>query len=177
MNTDEGLRTQSRNRGANAGAEAGDKHASRRDPWEQTLLLLAGLCATEPHAQGLRPAELAPGPRIAEARCDDGRCRKSRNLREGRDATADAPCAAVVTLLEHLSPRTVALRWCSASCHYGYQIWVCSKARRAGVCAVSGRAIRRGDIIYRPNTRTPVLPVNVNAMIHLAALPDGSSVV
>jgi hypothetical protein len=35
---------------------------------------------------------------------------------------------------------------------------------------VSGKAIRRGDIIYRPYTRTPVLPVNVNAMIHLAAL-------
>ncbi|WP_375542491.1 DUF3331 domain-containing protein [Paraburkholderia sp. CNPSo 3272] len=38
------------------------------------------------------------------------------------------------------------------------------------MCAVSSKAIRRGDIIYRPCTRTPVLPVNVNATIHLPAL-------
>ncbi|TDG10822.1 DUF3331 domain-containing protein [Paraburkholderia guartelaensis] len=170
MNTDEGLRTRSRNRGACAGAVAGDTHASRPDPWEQTLLLLDRLCATEPHAQTPNPDELAPGPRITGPHRHDGRCRKSRDIRKASDATDDASSAAVVTLLDRLSPRTVALRWCSASCHYGYQIWVCAKARRAGVCAVSGKAIRRGDIIYRPYTRTPVLPVNVNAMIHLAAL-------
>jgi hypothetical protein len=169
MNTDEGLRTRSRNRGANAGAAGGNKHASRPDPWEQTLLLLDRLCTMEPHAQTLSPDELAPG-HIAEPRCYDGRCRKSRETRRGDNAADDAPCAAVVTLLDRLSPRTVALRWCSASCHYGYQIWVCAKARRAGVCAVSGKAIRRGDIIYRPYTRTLIVPVNVNAMIHLAAL-------
>ncbi|MFT0172895.1 DUF3331 domain-containing protein [Paraburkholderia mimosarum] len=167
MNTDEGLRTRSRNRSANAGAAAGNKRAARPDPWEQTLLLLDRLCAAEPHAQNTTPAELIPGPRIAEPHRYDGRCRK---IRPGRDATDAVSSAAVVTLLDRLSPRTVALRWCSASCHYGYQIWVCAKARRAGVCAVSGKAIRRGDIIYRPYTRTPVFPVNVNAMIHLAAL-------
>ncbi|MEM5313421.1 DUF3331 domain-containing protein [Paraburkholderia sp. JHI869] len=154
MNTDDGLRTRS----GSGGANAGDTLALRPDPWEQTLLLLDRLCASKPYAETEHHA--AP-------RGNDGRCRKGRKK---CDATGDAPCAAVVTLLEHLSPRTVALRWCSASCHYGYQIWVCAKARRAGVCAVSGKAIRRGDIIYRPYTRTPVLPVNVNAMIHLAAL-------
>jgi len=170
MNTDEGLRTRSRNRSANGGAAAGNKHAARPDPWEQTLLLLDRMCATEPQAQNTTPAELVPGPRIAEPHRYDGRCRKSRKIRPGCDATDAASSAAVVTLLDRLSPRTVALRWCSASCHYGYQIWVCAKARQAGVCAVSGKAIRRGDIIYRPYTRTPVLPMNVNAMIHLAAL-------
>ena len=164
MNTDEGLRTRSRNRRANAGTMAGNRHAARPDPWEQTLLLPDRLCATQPRAQSLSSTEPAPAPRIAGPHRNDGRCRKRC------DATGDAPCAAVVTLLDRLSPRTVVLRWCSASCHYGYQIWICAKARRAGVCAVSGKAIRRGDIIYRPYTRTPVLPVNVNAMIHLAAL-------
>lgn len=165
MNTEEGLR--SSNSGASARQMTGDKLALRPDPWEQTLLLLDRLCAKEPCARTLSRAGLAPGPRIAEPRANDGRCRQSRKERE---ATGDPPCAAVVTLLERLSPRTIALRWCSASCHYGYQIWVCAKARRSGVCAVSGKAIRRGDIIYRPYTRTPVLPVNVNAMIHLSAL-------
>ncbi|WP_233848798.1 DUF3331 domain-containing protein [Paraburkholderia sp. HD33-4] len=164
MNTDEVLRTRSRNSRANAAATAGNQHASRPDPWEQTLLLLDRLGATDPRAPSPNSTELAPAARIAGPHRNDGRCRK------GGDATIDAPCAAVVTLLERLSPRTVVLRWCSASCHYGYQIWVCAKARRAGMCAVSGKAIRRGDIIYRPSTRTPVLPVNLNAMIHLAAL-------
>ncbi|WP_429569681.1 DUF3331 domain-containing protein [Paraburkholderia sp. JPY419] len=163
MNTDEGLRTRSRNSRANLAAMAGNKHASRPDPWEQTLLLLDRLGAAESRAQSLSSTEPAPSARIAGPHRNDGRCGK------GRDATIDAPCAAVVTLLERLSPRTVVLRWCSASCHYGYQIWVCAKARRAGMCAVSGKAIRGGDIIYRPSTRTPVLPLNVNAMIHLAA--------
>ncbi|WP_233888376.1 DUF3331 domain-containing protein [Paraburkholderia flagellata] len=167
MNTDDGLRTRSSGSGAGAREMTGGKLALRPDPWEQTLLLLDRLCAKEPCAQTVSRADLAPGPRIAEPPRHDGRCRRSR---EARDAAGDAPCAAVITLLEHLSPRTIALRWCSASCHYGYQIWVCAKARRAGVCAVSGKAIRRGDIIYRPYTRTPVLPVNVNAMIHLSAL-------
>lgn len=167
MKTDDGLRTRLSGSGAGAREMTGDKLALRPDPWEQTLLLLDRLCAKEPYAQTVSRADLAPGPRIAEPPRHDGRCRRSR---KARDATGDAPCAAVITLLEHLSPRTIALRWCSASCHYGYQIWVCAKARRAGVCAVSGKAIRRGDIIYRPYTRTPVLPVNVNAMIHLSAL-------
>ena len=170
MNTDEGLQTRLRNRDVNAGAVAGSKRASRPDPWEQTLLLLDRLCAKEPCAETQSPAELASGRPIAEPQRNDGRCRKSRQIRKGPDTAGDAPCAAVITLLDRLSPRTVALRWCSASCHYGYQIWVCAKARRAGVCAVSGKAIHRGDIIYRPYTRTLVLPVNVNAMIHLAAL-------
>ncbi|WP_052405725.1 DUF3331 domain-containing protein [Paraburkholderia heleia] len=159
MNTDDGLRTQSRN----MGAMTGDKLVLRPDPWEQTLLLLDRLCTKEPRAETLNPPELTRAP----PRPDDGRCRK---LREKRDTTRDAPCVAVITLLERLSPRTVALRWCSASCHYGYQIWVCAKARRAGVCAVSGKAIRRDDLIYRPYTRTLVVPVNVNAMIHSFAL-------
>jgi hypothetical protein len=170
MNTDEGLQTRPRHSGANARAATGNQHAARPDPWEQTLLLLDRLCATEPPAQSQNPAERSPGPPIAGPHRSDGRCRKGRKIQQGNDATGDTPCAAVVTLLDRLSPRTIALRWCSASCHYGYQIWVCAKARRAGVCAVSGKAIRRGDIVFRPYTRTPVLPVNVNAMIHLAAL-------
>jgi hypothetical protein len=174
MNTDEALQTRPRNSGANARAVAGDPRASRPDPWEQTLLLLDRLCATEHPEESVNRAELAPGPDIEGLHRNGGRCRKGCKIQQGNgvtgDVTGDAPCAAVVTLLDRLSPRTVALRWCSASCHYGYQIWVCAKARRAGVCAVSGKAIRRGDVVYRPYTRTPVLPVNVNAMIHPAAL-------
>ncbi|WP_321939735.1 DUF3331 domain-containing protein [Paraburkholderia sp. J8-2] len=165
MNTDDGLRPI--HRSASARETTGEKRALCPDPWEQTLLLLDRLCAKAPCGEALSPAEIAASSRITGRRSNVGRCRKSLKT---DDATADAPCAAAITLLEHLSPRTIALRWCSASCHYGYQIWVCAKARRAGVCAVSGKAIRRGDIIYRPYTRTPVLPVNVNAMIHLSAL-------
>jgi hypothetical protein len=137
------------------------------DAWSQTLQLLDRLCEKQPCADAVSPADAARGPRAGRPRRDDVRC---RNGRANRETTREAPSAAVITLLERLSPKSVALRWCSASCHYGYQIWVCAKARRAGVCAVSGKAIRRGDMVYRPYTRTPVVPVNVNAMIHFSAL-------
>jgi hypothetical protein len=163
MNTDTGRRTLARN----TDALSGDKLVLCPDAWSQTLLLLDRLCAKEPCPDSLDSAGLAASGRAGRPRrAEKGRRRNNATM---RDMPCETPCAAAITLLERLTPRTVALRWCSASCHYGYQIWVCAKASRSGICAMSGRAIQRGDNIYRPYTRTQVIPVNVDAMIHLSA--------
>lgn len=60
----------------------------------------------------------------------------------------------------------------SMHCSYGDQIWHASRARSAGVCAMSGRAIRPGDAIYKPRPCRPA-PLNAEAMI-LRAVVHGA---
>jgi hypothetical protein len=52
----------------------------------------------------------------------------------------------------------------STHCSYGDQMWHASRARVAGVCAISGRAIQPGDEIYKPRPCRPA-PLNFRAMI------------
>jgi hypothetical protein len=52
----------------------------------------------------------------------------------------------------------------STHCSYGDQIWHATRARAAGVCVMSGRAIGPGDAIYRPRPCRPA-PLNAGAMI------------
>ncbi|MGF6773729.1 hypothetical protein P3T18_006243 [Paraburkholderia sp. GAS199] len=49
-------------------------------------------------------------------------------------------------------------------CSYGDQVWHASRARVAGVCALSGRAIQAGDAIFKPRPCRPA-PLNAGAMI------------
>jgi hypothetical protein len=58
---------------------------------------------------------------------------------------------------------TVAWRDSTSGC-YEDQIWRGVVARTSGICAVSGRSIKRGDRVYRPRATRPA-PTNANAMI------------
>lgn len=70
-----------------------------------------------------------------------------------------------IEVLDRLTTVSVVLSWRdSTGCSYGYQLWQKGVARRAGMCAISGLAIRRGDHIYRPGT-IGRLPSNAAAMI------------
>ncbi|WP_109482725.1 DUF3331 domain-containing protein [Paraburkholderia sp. C35] len=120
------------------------RRASRRDPWRETLVLLDQLCA----------------------HCDDNERRAAHSPRHIVRAQNGTP---VITVLERLSEKTIALRWCSTSCHYGDQIWVKGIARTGGVCVMTGRRIEAGDAIYRPRKCGSDKPINANAMAHLAA--------
>ena len=65
------------------------------------------------------------------------------------------------------------------SCSYVDQRWTRSKSTSAGVCALSGEVIRRGQDIFKPSGRKPP-PANAGAMILVSSLsvtPNDSEVV
>lgn len=71
----------------------------------------------------------------------------------------------VVRLLGRASSQVIAVSWRDPlSCHYGHQAWRASVAAQSGNCVISGRSIRCGDAIYRPEKSDPP-PVNLGAMI------------
>ncbi|WP_342451193.1 DUF3331 domain-containing protein [Burkholderia seminalis] len=56
--------------------------------------------------------------------------------------------------------------------YYGDQIWRLRIASKNGCCALSGKSIRRGDLVFRPATRP--LPRNADAMILSGEIPPSS---
>jgi hypothetical protein len=71
-----------------------------------------------------------------------------------------------VTVVEDLPNSLFALRWHDPThCHYAEQVWVPSRARSLGRCALSGKNISLGDPVYRPQTRARAKPLNLDAMI------------
>lgn len=77
-----------------------------------------------------------------------------------------------VQLLERPTQSTVTIAWRdSTHCFYGDQVWHATRARLAGVCVMSGRAIVPGDAIYRPRPCRPT-PLNSGAMILRSVLND-----
>ncbi|MFP4893727.1 DUF3331 domain-containing protein [Paraburkholderia sp. EG304] len=70
-----------------------------------------------------------------------------------------------IRFLERATTTSVTLAWLDPlRCVYGNQEWHLIRARRSGVCAVSGRQIQLDEYIYRPQRRRPQA-VNADAMI------------
>ncbi|CAE6816651.1 hypothetical protein R75465_05637 [Paraburkholderia aspalathi] len=79
-----------------------------------------------------------------------------------------------VSLLDRPTTSTATISWRdSTRCCYGDQVWCSSRARTEGVCALSGRAIRPGDAVYKPRPCRPE-PRNADAMILTSALDDAT---
>jgi hypothetical protein len=134
---------------------------SDTDPWKQTLRLLEVLRSRAQHG---------PGQTRDECPCQGEPASAPRfRTHAQREAAGCADLHASVTLVERLSPTTIVLRWCSRYGHYGDQVWVCRAARSAGVCAITGNRIRRGEVVYRPQGRRFVELNNADAMIHPSA--------
>jgi Domain of unknown function (DUF3331) len=128
-------------------------HASQSNPWAQTIQLLS------------RGSQL---PNI---------CHKT-SVRARRRAPFDHDSGLgigpslhrVVSFIERTSSSTVTIAWRDpTSCSYGAQIWMGANAKGAGVCALSGAQIKRGDRIFHPRHSTPA-PVNAGAMILASAI-------
>ncbi len=85
----------------------------------------------------------------------------------------------VIRVLERNGQTSATVAWSDAtSCCYGEQIWRRRAAKKAGVCALSGQAIARGDAVYRPRPVRPA-PRNIEAMILatvMEAIPVGEGV-
>jgi hypothetical protein len=83
-----------------------------------------------------------------------------------RETDGHDPRTFTVTVVEELPNSLFALRWHDPTlCYYGEQVWVPSRARSLGRCALSGKHISLGDSVYRPQTRARAKPLNLDAMI------------
>jgi hypothetical protein len=69
------------------------------------------------------------------------------------------------------SERSLTIVWHDpTACSYVDQRWTRSKSISAGVCALTGEVIRRGQDIFKPSGSRPP-PANAGAMILVSALP------
>jgi hypothetical protein len=81
---------------------------------------------------------------------------------------------AQVCLIERPTSATATIAWRDAThCSYGDQLWHAARARVSGVCAMSGRAIRVGDEVFKPRRGRPA-PLNASAMIRAAVLNEAA---
>jgi hypothetical protein len=118
------------------------------DPWAQTLRLLSVLSGDKGSCS-INKASIAPG-----------RCRKNGHL-----AVVGQPFDVQVHVIDRPTQSTAIVVWRdSTHCSYGDQVWQASRARKAGVCAMSGQPINQGDAIFKPRPCRPA-PLNADAMI------------
>ncbi|MPV57373.1 hypothetical protein CFB46_31550 [Burkholderia sp. HI2761] len=83
-----------------------------------------------------------------------------------------------IAVTECLSLSMISVSWSdSCSGRYTEQIWCRSRARVPSVCVLTGRAIRRGDPVFRPRASDICLPSNRQRMILAATVQpcDGGS--
>ncbi|MBW0446632.1 DUF3331 domain-containing protein [bacterium M00.F.Ca.ET.228.01.1.1] len=122
--------------------------AGGNDPWQQTLGLLSTLSGGASRGVG-------------EMAAPSQRASRSGARLTGFSHRSDVQ----IQVIDRPSRTTATVIWRdSTHCSYGDQTWHASRARNAGVCAMSGRAIQRGDAIYKPRPCRPA-PLNAGAMI------------
>ncbi|SIT48403.1 conserved hypothetical protein [Paraburkholderia ribeironis] len=78
-----------------------------------------------------------------------------------------------IMVVDRLSTCTISVSW-SDPCvgRYTEQIWCSGRANAAAICALTGRAINRGDRVFRPRTREWRVPPNCHQMILAATIGD-----
>lgn len=124
-------------------------------PWQQTVVALKAISNRDSASRG------TVSPSI----------QRIDRTREQDNVVPMRAVGRVVRVTDRCSAHTATIEWCdSTSCRYGHQTWRVGIAKRAGICAMSGNFIRRGDPVYRPWGNRPV-PQNAHEMI-LARLVD-----
>jgi hypothetical protein len=116
-------------------------------PWQQVVTVLRRLGDPQPYAKNTRI----------------------------RRATFQASAQQVfVRVVDRPSGSTATVEWGdSTSGYYGDQIWRRGKAKCSGICAATGVAIARGDLVYRPRGGRGT-PANAHAMILASVVPPFS---
>ena len=108
-------------------------------------------------------------------------CAKMKNVRvsmRSRIAKIRSRAAwrpAHIEVLERLTPCTISVSWsdpCSGRCNE--QIWHTGLAPFSTVCALTGRAIRRGDPVFRLRSRGDYVPPRQHQMILAASIEESN---
>ncbi|MGF6382581.1 hypothetical protein QF000_004327 [Paraburkholderia atlantica] len=101
---------------------------------------------------------------------DEQQMSLSTKLRHAdRSATRAGGGHATIIVVERPTMTSATIEWRdSTNCYYGAQLWRLVRARKSGVCALSGEPISRGDEIFKPCGRTDA--VNADAMIRTSAM-------
>ncbi|MFM0055298.1 DUF3331 domain-containing protein [Paraburkholderia phytofirmans] len=87
-----------------------------------------------------------------------------------RSEAAQTGQSASVRIVEW-SDKNLTIVWHDpTACSYDDQRWRRAKSSRAGVCALTGMVIHKGQEIFKPG-RTKPPPANADAMILVSALP------
>jgi hypothetical protein len=96
----------------------------------------------------------------------------SRRKAVSRHNTDRPVVGLTVRVVERSTATRLTLSWRDPSrCAYCDQEWFRTRARRNGVCAVTGRAIQRGEDVYRPRAMRP-RALNADMMIHCIVLDE-----
>ncbi|RQR56679.1 DUF3331 domain-containing protein [Burkholderia sp. Bp9126] len=73
---------------------------------------------------------------------------------------------ATIVAAERQTGSSVLLSWSDPTrFRYDEQCWISAKSRMSSCCALSGRSIRIGDAVYKPQCRGAKLPANCADMI------------
>jgi hypothetical protein len=90
------------------------------------------------------------------------------------DCRHEAYKRCAIQVLERQSRTVATVAWSdSTACRYGEQFWRRCIARKAGICALSGQAIAKGDAVYSPRVMRRA-PLNIDAMI-LASVMEATT--
>jgi hypothetical protein len=123
-----------------------------QDPWASMLATI--------HQFSSPPDPMRNPPDLSGRRRSGGGSFRPRKTDGGKVRTY------TVTVVEELSNSLFSLCWHDPTlCNYQEQVWSPCVARASGHCALSGRRIGRGDLVYRPRVRGPARPLNGDAMI------------
>ncbi|MFD1554586.1 DUF3331 domain-containing protein [Paraburkholderia silviterrae] len=128
-------------------------------PWQQTIdwLERASCPPANTPVSGPRGVLLDGCPALA--------------MRRASRAQPDGPFSGYIRILERLSSTAISLCWNDAtSGHYSDQLWTRTHARRKSICSLTGKAINRGDAVYRPGGRRRQRPANADRSILASAL-------
>jgi hypothetical protein len=127
------------------------------DPWRQTIGLLSVMSG--------RPDPVVTRLAALHVRFERRTCRLM---------LAGERVDAKVCLIDRPSSATATIAWHdSTHCSYGDQLWHAARARVSGLCAMSGRAIRIGDEVFKPRRCRPA-PLNASAMILAVVLDEAA---
>jgi hypothetical protein len=123
------------------------------DAWKHTLAVLGG-------GNALQSVALARGDFRGTAAA----------RRPGASPQSPFATHAHLAIVETCSDNVVSVSWSDpTSGRYSEQPWRLCTARRAGVCALTGEPIRRGDKVYRPLSRKWT-PLNAGWAVLASAL-------
>ncbi|MGF6770705.1 hypothetical protein P3T18_003184 [Paraburkholderia sp. GAS199] len=120
-----------------------DTHGSFRDPWAATISWLQ-----------------------ADVSSDSDAATEASIIAPDSDALRSDASSAMVTFVERFGEKSISITWRDATgANYSEQLWMRRNSRCAGVCALTGAKIARGDAVYAPSTRPAVRPANIGQMI------------